>query len=190
MKKFLKTICLFSMIMMIFCSFGCSKDQSGSDNLFDFTFKINDTTYTLPEKIETFTNAGWEFPSDFKNFDKTIKYGNVETTYLSEGDNWFNIEIFNNKNQDLKLSDCEIGRITYDFSGDIDFYTAGNFKLNGKKLNDIISKYGDPFSTKDYSTYTEVIYDKDPTSGIYDRYVFRFELDTKILKQVDITYFY
>ena len=190
MKKTFKFTCLITIIIFCLLLCSCANKNQGSENFYDFTFKIDNTSITLPSSIKAFTDAGFNFPADFNYFDKNIAPGNLETTYLYEGDNWFNVEIINNTDSALILNDCKIGRFTYDFSGNLEIYTADNFKLNGKKLNDILKKYGEPYSQAEYSTYIEVIYDKDPTSGIYDRYTFRFDNKTNELCQVDIIHFY
>lgn len=189
MKRFIKAICLLALTVICMGLCSCSSG-SGSYDLFEFTFELDGISYTLPESITAFTDNGWTFPEDFDEFDSTVKPGNLESTYLEQGDNWFNIEIFNYGDEDKALKDCPIGRVTYNFSGDIEVVSAGGFKLNGKTLDEVVKKYGKPLSQADYSTYTEIIYDKDPSTGIYDRYTFRFDKDTKVIKHIDIIYFY
>lgn len=190
MKRTNKIFLLSLAVILCVLLASCSKDTGDASALFDFTFKLNDVEYTIPESIETFTNAGWSFPENFNDFDHVITPGNLKSTYLILGENWLGIEIFNKTENELALKNCPIGRVTYDFSGDIKVYTAGDFCLNGKTLDEVISKYGQPFSQMDYSTYTEVIYDKDPSKGIYDRYTFKFNKNTKEINDIDIIYFY
>ncbi len=186
MKKYFLFISLFILLLLL-CS--CASKSDMSDNLYDFTFKFDSETYTLPESISAFTDNGWSFPENFKDFDYNLTYGNLKSTYLSKEDNWFNIEIFNYEKQDKALKDCPIGRVTYDFSGDIKVTTAGGYELNGKTLSDVKNKYGDPLSEKKYGNYIEIIYDKNPDESIYDRYTFRFDLTDKIIKYIDLYYF-
>ena len=185
MKKLMVSVLI---IVIAFTLFSCGKSEKA--NLFDFQIKINDTVYSIPEKIEKFTDAGWKFPKDFKDFDSVITPGNLKSTYLELGENWLAVEIFNYTEGDLALKDCPIGRIEGDFTGDIQVYTAGDFLLNGKTLDEVVAKYGKPLSQTDYSMYTEVIYDKDVNEGIYDRYTFKFNKDTKEITDFDIIYFY
>ena len=186
MKKY---VLFTSLLILLVVLCGCASKSDMTDNLYEFTFKFDSETYTLPENISTFTDNGWSFPDDFKDFDYTLTYGNLKSTYLSKGDDWFNIEIFNYEKQDKAVKDCPIGRITYDFSGDIKVTTAGGYELNGKTLDDIKDKYGDPFSEKKYGNYIEVIYDKNPGKSTYDRYTFRFDLSDKTIEYIDIYYF-
>lgn len=188
----LKLFTIIALLLLSLCSCRVTTDKPSdmTDDIFEFTFKIDGITYKLPERIDMFTDNGWEFPEDFDGFDNTIKSKGLKETYLEKGDNWFAIEIFNNSDEDLPIKDCPIGRIIYDFSGDIEIAMAGDYIINDKTLDDVTKQFGEPLSQKDYSTYTEIIYDKDPSEGIYDRYTLRFELDTKILKYFDATYYY
>lgn len=168
---------------------GANSEESNV-GLFDFEFQINGVGYKLPQSIDKFTQNGWAFPDNFTSYNDPIQAKGLKETYLENGENWFAIEVFNNTDNIKEFKDCPIGRVTYDFSGDIEIVLSGDFKLNGKTLDDVKSRYGEPFSQKDYSTYTEIIYDKDPSKGTYDRYVLRFDLETKSIKNFDVTYFY
>ena len=186
MKKIL--FCL-SLILLLLVPCSCTQKSDMTENLYDFTFKLDNQTYTLPESISAFTDNGWSFPEDYNDFDYIVKYGNLKSTYLSKGDNWFNIEIFNYEKQDKPLKDCPIGRVTYDFSGEVKVTTAGGYELNNKTLNEIKNKYGEPFLEAKYGNYIEVIYDKDPEKSTYDRYTFRFDLSNEVIEYIDINYF-
>ena len=187
MKRIIAIIGILTILLS--CCSCAAREQSG--NLFDFCFEINGKTYKLAEKISTFTENGWTLPENLDT-EKTITPGNLESTILEldSEDNWVNVEIFNYSDQDCLLKDCPIGRVTYHFEGDLKIVTAGNFSLEGKKKSDIIAKYGEPFSEAEYGSYTEIIYDKDPESGIYDRYTFRFDNESGQINYFDIIMFY
>lgn len=170
---------------------GCSaKSNYTKDDLFTFEFKLDDLSVKIPQGISDFTDDGWQFPDNFKDLDTTISNGSLKSTYLSKGDNWFLVEIFNNSGNDMTVKDCPIGRLTYDFSGDLKIYIAGDYLLNDKTLDDVIKDFGTPMSQADYSTYTEIIYDKNEQEGIYDRYTLRFDKETKIINSFDVVNFY
>ena len=67
--------------------------------------------------------------------------GNLKSTYLEKGDDWFSVEIFNYSGADKLVKDCPIGRITYDFSGDLKIYLAEDYLLNDKTLDQFIKDY-------------------------------------------------
>jgi hypothetical protein len=177
-------------IVNILALSACSSTTANSQSLFDFEITIDGKSYTLPQNINAFTDNGWSFPESFKNLDKTLSPGNLEQTYLEKDeDNWFSVEIFNYTKEDCTVKDCPIGRIIYNFSGNMEIYTAGNFLLNGKTLDDVLKKYGEPYSNTKLGNYIEVIYDKNPEESIFDRYVFMFDPNTEIINGIDITYF-
>lgn len=180
MKKVFLTVVLICLMLSLA---SCQSEQKA--NLFDFSFAFDGITVTLPEKINTFTDNGYTFAEKFNKLDKTVRVGNLESTYLEKGENWFNVEIVNNTDTDLVLTDCVIGRFTYDFSGNAKITLSDGFELSGKTLDDFIKRYGEPYSQKDYPMYTEIIYDKNPDESVYDRYTFRFDLDTKTINYVD-----
>ncbi len=191
MKRILQ---VFSLLIILVLCLGCTSCNKHTvappDDFFDFEFTINGVTYSIPENIKSFIDNGWSFPENFDKYDDIIKSGGLKSTYLSQGENWFSIEIFNSSEAELALKDCPIGRLTYDFSGDLKICTAGDFLLNDKTLDDVISQYGEPLSQADYGGYTEIIYDKDESTGIYDRYTFRFDKETSVIEYFDIINFY
>lgn len=196
MKRVIKTITTIACICILLQCTSCNKTPDKKEalknntDLYTFSFKIDGQSYTLPQKIDTFLQNGWSISKKVDPSNTIITSKNLKETYLEKGDKWFLVEIFNYSDTDLTLMECPIGRVTYDFSEDIEIIMSGGFKLNGKTIDDVIKKYGEPMSNKDYGTYTELIYDKNPDEGTYDRYVLKFDSETKIIKNFDVTYFY
>lgn len=160
-----------------------------SDDLDDFTFKINDIVYKLPIEVETFTKNGWDFPEYFDEYDKAVDSEHKESEYLVKGNNKLNIEIFNMSGNQKKLKECPIGRIEYDFTGDLQFYIAGNFLLNGKTLNEVKEKFGEPTSQEDYGINISAVYEKENSDWIYERYTFTFDEETEKITRISIVNF-
>ncbi len=187
-----KIVAIFTLIFVMLLTFtGCSpKSNYSKDDLFTFEFKLDDLSVKIPQNISAFTDDGWEFANNFKDLETTISNGNLKSTYLEKGDNWFLVEIFNYTGADKTVKDCPIGRVTYDFSGDLKIYLAGDYLLNDKTLDAFIKDFGKPMSQADYSTYTEIIYDKNEQEGIYDRYTLRFDKETKVINSFDVVNFY
>ena len=188
-RRITALLLLLSVMLLTFT--GCApKSNYTKDDLFTFEFKIDDLSVKIPQDISLFTDNGWTFDAKFKDLETTISNGNLKSTYLEKGDNWFLVEIFNYSGNDMTVKDCPIGRITYDFSGDMKIYLAGDYLLNDKTLDTFIKDFGKPMSQADYSTYTEIIYDKNEQEGIYDRYTLRFDKDTKVINSFDVVNFY
>lgn len=160
-----------------------------SDNLDDFTFKINDVVYKLPIEIEAFTKNGWKFPDYFDEYDKGIDSDHKESEYLVKGENELSIEVFNKSGNQKKLKECLIGRIEYDFSGDLQFYIAGDFLLNGKTFGDVKSKFGEPTSQDDYGANINAVYEKTGSEWIYERYTFSFDKETEEIISINMVNF-
>lgn len=196
MNRIFKGFSFLVCICMVFVCISCNKPKSSDSkteknpDIYSFTFEIDGESYTLPQSIDAFTKNGWSFSQKLDTANTTITSKNLKETYLEKGNKWFAVEIFNYSDNDLPLLDCPIGRITYDFSEDIEIVMSGDFKLNGKSIDQVIEKYGEPMSNKNYGNYTELIYDKNPNEGTYDRYVLKFDSKTKIIKNFDVTYFY
>ena len=189
MKRILLSMLILTVMLITFT--GCTaKSNYTKEDLFTFEFKFDDLSVKIPQDISLFTDNGWNFPDNFKDLDSTISNGNLKSTYLEKGDNWFLVEIFNYSGDDKIVKDCPIGRITYDFSGDMQIYIAGDYLLNDKTLDAFIKDFGEPMSQAYYSTYTEIIYDKNEQEGIYDRYTLRFDKVTKIINSFDVVNFY
>jgi len=187
-KRFIFAMTLLC-IIITFC--GCSKQSAYSkEDLFTFEFRFDELSVKIPQEISLFTNDGWKFPEKFKDLETTMSNGNLKSTYLEKEDNWFSVEIFNYSGSDKLVKDCPIGRITYDFSGNLKIYLANDYLLNEKTLDQFIKDFGSPMSQADYSTYTEIIYDKNEQEGIYDRITLRFDKDTKIVNSFDVVNFY
>ncbi len=160
-----------------------------SDNLDDFTFKINDIVYKLPIEIESFTKNGWDFPDYFDEYDKGIDSDHKELEYLVKGENEISVEIFNMSGNQKKLKECPIGRVEYDFSGDLQFYIAGDFLLNGKTFAEVKEKLGEPTSQDDYGANINAVYEKINSEWIYERYTFSFNKETEKISCINMVNF-
>ena len=160
-----------------------------SNNLDDFTFKINDIVYKLPIEIEAFTKNGWKLPDYFDEYDKEIDSHNKESEYLVKGENELSIQIFNMSGNRKKLKECPVGRIEYDFSGDLQFYIAGDFLLNGKTFDEVKDKFGEPTRQEDYDNYIEIVYEKTGSEWIYEMYTMRFDSKTKVIQNINMVNF-
>lgn len=160
-----------------------------SDNLDDFTFKMNNTVYKLPMGIEAFTKTGWSFPEYFDEYDKEIDSDRKESGYLINGENKVRVEIFNMSGNRKQLKECPIGRMEYDFSGDLQFYIAGDFLLNGKTFAEVKEKLGEPTSQDNYGVEINAVYEKTGSEWIYERYTFSFDAETEKITGINMVNF-
>lgn len=160
-----------------------------SDNLDDFTFKLDNVVYRLPITLEDFTGNGWSFPEYFNDYEKPIDSEHKESAYLKKGENQISVELFNKSGNQKALKDCPIGRIEYDFSGDLQFYIAGDFLLNEKTFAEVKEKFGEPTSQDDYGVNINAVYEKTNSEWIYERYTFSFDSETKQITNISMVNF-
>lgn len=159
-----------------------------SENLMDFTIKIDGAIYKIPMELSAFQKNGWALPSGFDT-EKEIASDHFESATIEKGSSKLNVELINKSLDVQKASSCPIGRITYDFSGDIDIYLAGNTLLNSLSQSEMIEKFGQPTSSEEYGEYVEMVYEKPNTSSIYERYTFQFDIASGKLLQMNVVNF-
>ncbi len=160
-----------------------------SDKLDDFTFQIDNVVYQLPITQEAFVGNGWSFYDYFDDFDKPINSEHYESVYLYKGENEICVNVINKSGDQKKFTECPVGRVSYDFSGNIQFFLAGNFLLNDKTLDEVIAQYGTPTAQDEYTEYIEISYQKTDAEWIYERYTLRFDTQTKKIKDINIVNF-
>lgn len=159
-----------------------------SDDLFDFTIKMNDTVYKIPMEIDAFLGNGWTFNEYFDDYESLIDSDHSVSAYLYNDDSELYVQVYNYSGNQELFKNCPIGRITYDFSGSLQVYLADDFLLNGKTVDEVIEKYGEPYSIQEY-TYCEVTYQSENTSLIYNRYTLEFDKETRVIKSINIVNF-
>lgn len=160
-----------------------------SDDIYDFTFRIDDNAYELPISIEAFTKTGWKFKEYFDDYEKGIDSDHIESFYLTKGKNELSFQVFNMTGVQKKFKDCPIGRVEYEFNGDIQFYIANDFLLNDKKLSEIKEKFGTPNFNEDYGNKIQICYEKENADSIYERYTMEFDGETEKISRINIVNF-
>lgn len=159
-----------------------------SEDLMDFTIQIDGAVYRLPMDIAAFKKNGWSFP-DYFDGSKLLNSDSYESTKLEKNGEKIDVQLLNKTGDVQKAGDCPVGRITYDFSGSLNFYLAGNFNLNTATLDSIIAKYGEPSSNETYGEYTEIMYEKEGSSSIYERYTFKFNATSGAVEELNVVNF-
>lgn len=130
-----------------------------SNNLFDFTFKLDDTVYALPTDIKTFLGNGWVFDEFFDDFEIPVNSEHLKRSYLLNGENRIDVEVYNYSGNQELFYNCPVGSISYDFSGSLNIYLADNFLLNGKTAEDVLQKFGEPYMMSE-NVWCEIVYQK------------------------------
>ncbi len=154
-----------------------NKNAVLSDELLQFTVKIDNVVYKLPAMQSAFTTKGWNISEAGTTM---INPSFTTSAILTNGKTTFDIQVINPTKENLSFEECPIGRLSYDFSGEAEILLADNFLLNEATKESIIEKYGDPESTEAHSDFSEIIYGSRKTSGNYASYLFRFDKSGKI----------
>ena len=134
-----------------------------SDNLSDFTFKLDGTVYQLPFPFADLTANGW-----------TISTAGVSDKTLVGGYNDFNFEMSKNGatvtvyainagGNARAVADCQIGGIEVRQKQilDADRFCAAKGITPFSTLDEIRAAFGEPDGESTYSNYTGVSYGKD-----------------------------
>lgn len=148
-----------------------------SDELFQFSMKINGVSYKLPAMQSFFTSNGWSIAEPSL---QSLKSSFIAKATLSDGKTTFDIQVVNPTNEEKSFDDCPIGRLSYDFSGEAEISIAGDFSLNDATKKSLVEKFGEPESEETHSDFSEIIYGSRKTSGNYASYLFRFNKSGKI----------
>ncbi|MBQ3108551.1 MAG: hypothetical protein IJC67_02955 [Clostridia bacterium] len=140
-----------------------AKPVTLSDDLFDFTFKIDGVNYQLPCPVSVFLDNGWEF---YQDEGSNTLGGTRDGIYSLRKDGMMLMLTFYNGSGDTrKLMDCSVGGIIVQPDDMyVDIYFGDGTLANTLTEKDVLKKYGEP--TKTYDNYSR--YDKeDDTSYIF-----------------------
>ncbi len=149
-----------------------------SDELFQFSMKINGVSYKLPAMQSLFTSNGWSIAEPSLT---SLKSSFIANATLSDGKTTFYIQVVNPTTEEKSFDDCPIGRLSYDFKGTAEISIADGFSLNSATKKAILEKFGVPDITETHSDFSEITYGNRKTSGNYASYLFRFDKNGKII---------
>ncbi len=143
-----------------------------SDDLFDFTFKLEGDVYQLPCSIQKFKNNGWTFLENDASEDTVIN-GNSSVSYYMIKDGKRNTKIYlysyNKSGNAKRISECNVGGINIDNSK-IDFSIAKGISVKSS-INVIKDAFGTPHQNSKSDTSEALLYFAD-SSESSDRSVY------------------
>lgn len=143
-----------------------------SDDLFDFTFKLDGVVYQLPCDFKDFTENGWSISSRGTT-ENTMVYGEDQNCFsMSKGDNNIVVWAYNMSGNAKKIKDCKIGSIDISNDRKADFVIAKgiNIKSSIEEIKNAYDIHGEHH--RDTDNFTEIIcyYTKDGKTngnGVY-----------------------
>ena len=128
-----------------------------SDNLFDFTFKLEGVVYQLPCKYETFTQNGWTISSSGYSSDTKISGNSYISFYMSKDGRKITVYSYNFSGNVKSLKECMIGGVECDEYNKADFVIAKGITVKST-VEEIKAAFGVPGYTSDGSGYVTLQY--------------------------------
>lgn len=143
-----------------------------SDELYDFTVKIDGTVYTVPAQLSDFLNSGWKYSYD--NPEETDVAGeNFESDSFENENGSLRFSVINLSGNTRKFKNCKIGTLDYSFSewNNCIIELAKGLILEKDKttVQNVLDKWGEPTEnrTSEYGTTLNYIKDKHIMYSIY-----------------------
>lgn len=131
-----------------------------SDNLADFTFKLDGVCYQLPLAYQDLTTNGWVLSSS-NAFETTILDGGKrEYVKMSKAGCVLNIAVDNQTDAQQKLQDCtvvEVEMSAKDTDGE-DYFQIAKSISPFSDVDDIIDAFGEANTLNEHGDYTSVKY--------------------------------
>jgi len=187
-----KRLLIFILGISLLCFAGCgSKDKNDnpnstsqktgsysgekmSDEIFDFTIKIDDITYVLPSKLENFINSCWEYDNGNNPEENDVAGESYDTCIMKNSNGDITITVVNPTGNVAKFKDCYVGSIDFALtnSNNCKYELSKGLKISTKtKSEDVTEKWGEP-TTRLPGQYGETLrYEKDT----YVYYQFYFD---------------
>lgn len=200
MNNFKRALSLLIVCIMCLCCVACGDDTSNTDGstnntndaandnkteiaetykgvkmsneIYDFTIKIDDTVYRVPAQLSDFLNSGWKYAYD--NPEEEDVYGeNIDSDAFENGNGQLRFTVINPSGNTKKFKNCKIGGLDYSFSewNNCNIELAKGLVLDKTKTTsqDVIDKWGEPTEnrTSEYGTTLNYIKKENVMYSIY-----------------------
>lgn len=129
-----------------------------SDNLLDFTFKLDGEVYQLPFAYSVLEGKGWTISSRGTSNETVLEANKYSSIRLSKNGKTIDVEVYNFSGNAKKIKDCKIGSIEIDNNNNIEFEIAKGIspKSSPQAIKDA---FGTPSSANTYDDYESIRYD-------------------------------
>lgn len=153
-----------------------------SSKLSDFQFAIDGKVWSIPSKMEEWSEDGWQM--DEKKEESALDIESyVEGETLRKDKTALNVDIVNLDSEKKRLKDCYVGGICLESVKDGAVYQLpGGITLGKSTLNEVLKAYGAP---SDEYEEKEDIYLTYPF-GIYKEAEFVFDIEKEIVSKVSL----
>ncbi len=159
-----------------------------SDDIYSFQFSVDGNVFQLPMKFTDFEACGWTFEEDADEMLRASAYTLSQSFSFREGVEAY-ASVINFGINEAKLSDCYIGRISFDTYGiedtSAEILLPGGVQFNVSTREDIEAAYGTPTDIYEGEYYTSLTYGDDS----YNRVELQVDVETGLLSDIQITNF-
>lgn len=128
-----------------------------SDDLNDFTFKLEGVVYKLPCKYEDLTKNGWTISSTGYNSESKIAGNSYDSFYMSKDGRKIMVYSYNMSGNVKSIKDCKIGGIECEAYNEVDFVIAKNITVKSS-VEEIKTAFGVPGYSNSGSDYESMTY--------------------------------
>lgn len=139
-------------------------DKEMSDQIYDFTIKIEKNTYKLPANLSDFITSGWKYSDGNNPEENDVKGESYDTCVVEKNKIKLTLTVINQSGNTKKFKECKVGSVdfTYTSENNCSFELAKNLILNNTTTSDdIISKWGEPTTVLNGQYGTTLRYEKD-----------------------------
>ena len=166
-----------------------------SNELFDFTVKIDGTVYTVPAKLSDFLNSGWKYSYDNPE-EKDVFGENIESDSFTNKNGSLRFIVSNFSGNTKKFKDCKISKLDYSFSDwnncTIELSKGLILEKDKTAPQDVINKWGEPTETytSKYGTTLEYAKEENVKYSIYFNETGKlsnFQAENQVIDVSDIT---
>lgn len=155
---------------------------------------IDGDLITLPIKVSDFMALGWQQDDDYdeKNIieakadiHNSGKWESGVWGYFEKGNIELDCFVYNWTDTDIAFSDGYIAQIDTDDESDCSVVIPGNFEVGKATKDEIVSKWGEPYNTRDQINSEEYQYSYEIDN--YAEYGLKFFIGTDVLSGVTLS---
>lgn len=163
-----------------------NSDIEMSENLFDFTIKLDGTVLQLPCSSQELMDAGWDFYDADKN--SMVAGESYVHVYMNKGNKQILVYFYNMSGNACEITNCKVGGVSIEVSDDISFELSKGINLESQ-IDEIIAAYGVPSERSTYDDFE--ILDYRDNDSFYNRVKFTYytEDEKKLYSSIEIKNF-
>ncbi|MBQ8751906.1 MAG: toll/interleukin-1 receptor domain-containing protein [Clostridia bacterium] len=128
-----------------------------SDDLQDYTFKLDGVVYQLPFAYSKLADDGWTITSSGYSSETPIDGRQNDSFSMMKDGKRISIGVYNTSGNAAPISDCQVGEIAVEAGSGVSFEVAKGIKP-GDSVDDVIAAFGTPNSRSSQDDYERLTY--------------------------------